>query len=189
MSSSSTSYSHYFVKSGDKFRITSKENLDLHETLPAGTYTIGLDCDGQFFLQTIDPFQVSGKIYGETPRQAERILRTFQDRSACSTGVLLAGEKGSGKTLLAKCISIQARDQGIPTIVINKNWTGETFNTFLQSIEQPAIILFDEYEKVYVNNQDQEQMLTLLDGVYPSKKLFLLTCNDKWQVNIASFIY
>jgi hypothetical protein len=26
-------------------------------------------------------------------------------------------------------------------------------------------------------------MLTLLDGVYPSKKLFILTCNDKWRVN------
>jgi hypothetical protein len=26
-------------------------------------------------------------------------------------------------------------------------------------------------------------MLTLLDGVYPSKKLFLLTCNDKWRVD------
>ena len=26
-------------------------------------------------------------------------------------------------------------------------------------------------------------MLTLLDGVYPTKKLFVLTCNDKWRVN------
>jgi hypothetical protein len=26
-------------------------------------------------------------------------------------------------------------------------------------------------------------MLTLLDGVFPSKKLFVLTCNDKWRVN------
>jgi hypothetical protein len=26
-------------------------------------------------------------------------------------------------------------------------------------------------------------MLTLLDGVFPSKKLFILTCNDKWRID------
>jgi hypothetical protein len=52
----------------------------------------------------------------------------------------------------------------------------------MQMIEQPAIVLFDEFEKVY-DSDDQEKMLTLLDGVYPSKKLFLLTCNDKWRVD------
>jgi hypothetical protein len=49
-------------------------------------------------------------------------------------------------------------------------------------IEQPTVILFDEFEKVY-DKDDQEKMLTLLDGVYPSKKLFILTCNDKWRVD------
>jgi hypothetical protein len=49
-------------------------------------------------------------------------------------------------------------------------------------IEQPTVILFDEFEKVY-DKEDQERMLTLLDGVYPSKKLFVLTCNDKWRVD------
>jgi hypothetical protein len=44
------------------------------------------------------------------------------------------------------------------------------------------VILFDEFEKVY-DKDDQEKMLTLLDGVYPSKKLFILTCNDKWRVD------
>jgi hypothetical protein len=37
-----------------------------------------------------------------------------------------------------------------------------------------------------VKMEKQEQiimMLTLLDSVYPSKKLFWLTCNDKWRVN------
>jgi hypothetical protein len=52
----------------------------------------------------------------------------------------------------------------------------------MQMIEQPTMILFDEFEKVY-DREDQEKMLTLLDGVYPSKKLFVLTCNDKWRVN------
>jgi hypothetical protein len=95
---------------------------------------------------------------------------------------MLNGEKGSGKTLLAKTLSIEAAKQGVPTIIINAAWTGDAFNKFMQDIEQPCIILFDEFEKVYDNNE-QEAALTLLDGVFPSRKLFILTCNDKWRVN------
>jgi SpoVK/Ycf46/Vps4 family AAA+-type ATPase len=95
---------------------------------------------------------------------------------------MLTGEKGSGKTLLSKQISIDGASQGIPTIVINQPWCGEGFNAFIQMIDQPTIVVFDEFEKVY-DREDQEKMLTLLDGVYPSKKLFMITCNDKWRVD------
>jgi hypothetical protein len=95
---------------------------------------------------------------------------------------MLTGEKGSGKTLLAKLLAVTAAEAAVPTIVINEPWCGEGFNSFMQMIEQPTVILFDEFEKVY-DKDDQEKMLTLLDGVYPSKKLFILTCNDKWRID------
>ncbi len=172
----------YFLKSGTRFNVSTKEAMDLHEALPAGTYTVKFDkMAGCFYLEQIDGFEIKGKIYGDTKRNANRILNTFNDRTA-STGVMLTGEKGSGKTLLAKMLSLDAQAVGVPTIVINEPWCGEGFNSFLQMIEQPTIILFDEFEKVY-DREDQEKMLTLLDGVYPSKKLFVLTCNDKWRVN------
>ena len=172
----------YFLKSGTRFNVSTKEAMDLHDQLPAGTYTVKFDkMAGCFYLEQIEGFEIKGKIYGDTKRNANRILNTFNDRTA-STGVMLTGEKGSGKTLLAKMLSLDAQAAGVPTIVINEPWCGEGFNAFLQMIEQPTIILFDEFEKVY-DRDDQEKMLTLLDGVYPSKKLFVLTCNDKWRVN------
>jgi len=172
----------YFLKSGNTFKVSTKEAMDLHEHLPAGNYTVKYDkMNGFFYLEQIESFEIKGKIYGDTKRTAQRVLDTFKDRTA-STGIMLTGEKGSGKTLLAKMLSIQAFEVGIPTIVINAPWCGDEFNAFMQMIEQPTVILFDEFEKVY-DNEDQEKMLTLLDGVYPSKKLFVLTCNDKWRVN------
>lgn len=174
--------SAYFLKSGKTYRVSSKEAMDLHEALPGGNYVIKEDQFGNLYLESIDSFEFKGKRYGDNVRNADRIISTFLDRPS-STGVLLTGEKGSGKTLLAKNVCMQAKSHwSIPTIVINAPWAGDKFNSFLQSIEQPCIILFDEFEKVY-DPDEQEHILTLLDGVFPSKKLFILTCNDKWRID------
>ena len=171
----------YFLKNGNTFRVSSKEAMDLHDVLPAGNYTIKADPMGNLFLEHIDSFEIKGKRYGDLDRNCDRIVNTFMSRDA-STGVMLTGEKGSGKSLLAKALSIYTAAMGIPTIVINQPWTGDKFNQLIQSIEQPCVVLFDEFEKVY-DQTDQEAMLTLLDGVFPSKKLFVITCNDKWRVD------
>jgi len=168
-----------FLKKGKKFVLASKEELDLHEKLPVGTYIVGFDCSaGQYYLEKINPFEIKHKLYGDTTRNAERIMKTFLDRTSASTGVLLTGTKGSGKTLLAKAISQQAAAQEIPTLVVNQAFGGDAFNKFLQAISQPTVVLLDEYEKTFAPHK-QEELLTLLDGVFPSQKLFLLTCNEK----------
>ena len=171
----------YYIRNGNTFRPADEANLDLHQNLPADNYTVKVDQIGNLFLEVVDTFEMPKKVYGDALKNADRILNTYRNRTA-STGVMLTGEKGSGKTLLAKMLSIQAADLGIPTIVINSPMRGEQFNTFIQSIDQECIILFDEFEKVY-DRDEQTEILTLLDGVYPTKKLFILTCNDKYRVD------
>lgn len=171
----------YFLRNGNTFRVSDEAALDLHKLLPPGNYIIKQDMFGNLFLEQTGDFEYKGKLYGDTGRNADRILNTFDSRSA-STGVLLNGEKGSGKTLLAKTLSMRGAEKGYPTILINSAWKGDAFNKLIQSIEQPCIVLFDEFEKVY-DSSEQESILTLLDGVFPSKKLFVLTCNDKWRID------
>jgi len=172
----------YFIRNANTFNIASEEALDIQKVLPVGNYTVKQNpMTGQFFLEMVDSFEPLKKLYGDTMKNSDRILRTFMDRPN-STGVMLTGEKGSGKSLLAKTISIEAAKQGIPTLIINTPFTGDVFNKFMQDIEQPTVILFDEFEKVY-DEADQEAALTLMDGVFPSRKLFLLTSNDKWRIN------
>lgn len=153
--------------------------LNLQPSLDPGNYTLKLNpMTSQFYLEKISDFELPDSLFGDISSLAERVVGTFLDRPGC-TGVLLAGEKGSGKTLLAKKVCV---DLGLPVIVINKEFCGDDFNSFIQSISDPAVIFFDEFEKTY-DAKSQEKLLTLLDGVYSSKKLFLLTSNVTHRVD------
>lgn len=171
----------FFIRNGNTYRVAANDSLDIQEKLPVGNYTIQEDQYGNLFLETVESFVAPKKLYGDTDSRARRILNTYQHREV-STGVMLTGEKGSGKTLLAKTLSIRAAELGIPTVLINRAFVGDKFNKLIQDISQECVIIFDEFEKVY-DQEEQEQALTLLDGVYPSKKLFIITCNDKWRIN------
>lgn len=167
-----------FLKKGNTFVPTSQSALDLHTKLPPGNFLIQANPEAMW-IEKIDDFEISHKLYGRVQKDTDRILYTFESRSL-NTGVLMSGEKGSGKTLLAKNICAKSK---LPVIIINAPWSGDMFNLFLQGITQPAIILMDEFEKVYSKEEMQNNILTTLDGVFPSKKLFLITCNDKYKIN------
>lgn len=172
----------FFIRSGNTFRVTDEKSLDIHQTLPPSTFTVKYNEQfGYYFLEGIDDFTPLTRYYGNLTKNVERILNTYQQRPG-TTGVMLNGEKGSGKTLIAKELAVRGYALGWPTIVVNRAFTGDDFNKFIQDIHQEAIIIFDEFEKVFDSKQ-QESVLTLLDGTYPSKKLFILTCNDKYRVD------
>ena len=169
-----------YIQQGSTFRTIDTDALGIHERLPVGTYTINETPLG-FEIARIEDMAAPGKLYGDVNARAERILSTFEDRPN-STGVLMSGQKGSGKTMLTRRVSELARERDMITIVISTPMCGEKFNQYLQAIDQSAVVVFDEFEKVY-NLEQQQLLLTIFDGVYSSKKLFMLTCNDRHRVD------
>jgi len=170
-----------YLKNEDRWSLTPDAQLDVRDALPVGNYTV---CQNpltkEYFLEESEAFTLPRKLYGKTRRHGDRILETFQNRSRDEqVGVFLSGTKGSGKTLLAKYV---AKTSGLPTIIVNTPFSDERFMRTIQGIEQPAVIIFDEFEKMY-DKDAQESILTLFDGVFTARnKVMIITCNDKYSV-------
>lgn len=95
----------------------------------------------------------------------------------------MSGSKGSGKSLLARLVSAECRAVGTPTIVVADMHKGDGFNALLKSIEQPHVLLIDEFDKVYAKAEDQNSLLSILDGINSAQRLTLVTLNDVDKVS------
>ena len=109
-----------------------------------------------------------------------RVLKNFYSSEKNTTGVLLTGDKGTGKSVTAK---ILAREAQLPIIVINSDTKEKYLEEFFKKFDQPVCILFDEVDK----NFNTQQMLTFLDGMHKTaKKLVIMTANN--EDNLSNFI-
>ncbi len=167
---------------GNNYSVIDDRSCQFYDNLPPAVYVLKFNPNMGYYLEGVNSFVRPAKTYGDINKNCDLILKTYFDREK-STGVLLSGLKGAGKSQLARLISIDAIEKhGIPTILVCSPFFGEAFNKFIQSIEQRCVVVFDEFEKVY-DAEEQQQMLSLLDGVFQSQKLFILTVNDKYRLD------
>jgi adenylate kinase family enzyme len=155
---------------------------DITDKIPVGNYTVMLnERTMEYYLTKKEDFIIPEKIYGDSNKLVDRYLNTFSEKKK-TLGVLLAGEKGSGKTLLAQLLCKKAN---LPVLFIDSAYQGTEFNDFIGNITQEIIIFFDEFEKTYDKSGEQESLLGILDGNYSNKKLFIFTCNT---THVSSFM-
>ena len=76
----------------------------------------------------------------------KRIITYFNKANTNTTGVMLAGTKGTGKTVMAK---ILAKESGLPIIVVNPDYPEGKLIKFFKSFTTPVCVLFDEVEKAH----------------------------------------
>ena len=156
-----------------------KELTATHDKLPLGVYLMQYnDNAGEYYLVAKEQFKLPKKIYGKHDI-IKRWLKSWEHNSEKNLGILLSGTKGSGKTITAQMFCLEAK---MPVILVNSPHGGgyaKGFNNFVSNpILQNSIIFIDEFEKVYEQRDEQSELLSLLDGTFMTKLIFLLTVNE-----------
>lgn len=170
------------IQTGYKF-IIFDDSVKTYDQLPVSTYVVGYNQQEGCFLLQHSELHVSEKTYGVHNSKVEKVLRSFETTQR-NLGVILSGDKGIGKSLFAKMLCEKGRLHGLPTIIVDACLPGIAH--FIESIEQECIVLFDEFDKTFRsnhNNDDQASLLSLFDGTAGGKKLFVVTCNELYGLN------
>lgn len=177
-----------FYKNGTTVRVFDYDNNQVVDKLEPKVYTICQDLSGFYLSIVSDSFDVPSKVYGNTPKRAKKILATYDDRTR-STGVLMSGDKGSGKTMLSSLLCNEMIGRGLPVILVERPYAGAGFIEFINNIGECALF-FDEFAKVFAkidedsdNNETQNSLLSVFDGAHTIKRLILLTENETYNIN------
>lgn len=186
-----------FVISNNSVRAISFNEDQMLGHLPPMIYTVDYDKFTGFYLNmSKNKFDLPEKFYGNTLRRASKIISTYQKRDS-STGVLMTGHAGSGKTLLTKAVcNMMVIDNSTPVIMVNEPYSGDDFAKFINSIGE-CVLLFDEFAKVYGTDRgnhlpglgrdepktSQQSLLSFMDGTSSEKRLVLMTENNEHHIN------
>jgi hypothetical protein len=172
------------IKDERNYRVISGNAISVLDRLPAAIFELFFSRESGFSLNEVDnSFNITEKLCGEITALSGRVLNTFETAKG-NLGVLFSGPKGMGKSLTARYICAEAIAKGLPVILVTRHF--ENITPFIESVCQSAVVVFDEFEKNYLDRnrgreddlEGQDSLLNLFDSALSGKKLFLLTCND-----------
>ena len=167
-----------FIKFNNRI-VPKPEGID-YDLVPGKVYDFRetRDSDGPFLEETNDfVFPDIYYLSDDETKFVNKTIEAFNRTEKMTTGVLLSGIKGSGKTLMAKKI---AKDSGLPIIVIDPAISTLEIEPFFAKTDTPCCIIFDEIDKYW----STRHLLTFLDGVKPTcKKLVICTCNNEKDID------
>ena len=134
-----------FLKIGSKVAFKPiVEGLE-YDLEPNKVYTVELDRYTDEITFTIAPDLVMPEKVYETEdsnKFVDKVINHFNKSKDGTTGVMLSGLKGSGKTITAKVIALKSN---LPIILIDKSFRPSFLaKLFNKLVETPACILFDE---------------------------------------------
>lgn len=131
------------------------------------------------------------KLFGDVEKKVDIFFSAYKKRSATgmSTGVLLTGHKGTGKTLTAEALCAKGLKFGLPVLQVTEAISPSDIRMFAS--QGPCIVYMDEIEKVYgrISTTEEEErtgqdpLLSLFSDSSLPDVLWVVTGNQIEHMN------
>lgn len=116
---------------------------------------------------------------------AHKYVENWKDMKANSSGLLLWGNVGTGKSFFAGCIANALLEKGVPVLMTNfsrilNTLTGMHFedrNQFIDSLNRYSLLIIDDLGIERNSEFALEQVFNVIDSRYRSKKPLIVTTN------------
>lgn len=116
---------------------------------------------------------------------AHNYVNNWEKMKSNSSGLLLWGDVGTGKSFFAGCIANALLEKGVPVLMTNfsrilNTLTGMHFedrNQFIDSLNQYSLLIIDDLGIERNSEFALEQVFNVIDSRYRSKKPLIVTTN------------
>ena len=116
---------------------------------------------------------------------AHKYVENWDDMKARSSGLLLWGDVGTGKSFFAGCIANALLEKGVPVLMTNfsrilNTLSGMHFedrNQFIDSLNRYSLLIIDDLGIERNSEFALEQVFNVIDSRYRSKKPLIVTTN------------
>lgn len=128
---------------------------------------------------------------------AHKYVENWEDMKANSSGLLLWGNVGTGKSFFAGCIANALLEKGVPVLMTNfsrilNTLTGMHFedrNQFIDSLNRYSLLIIDDLGIERNSEFALEQVFNVIDSRYRSKKPLIVTTNlTLTELNNAPYV-
>lgn len=173
-----------FADQGTRVGVITFDDDTIKDKLKPAVYSVGFDMMAGYYLNKVgDKLNTPTKVYGNVSKRVEKILTSYEAANS-SFGVLMSGDKGSGKTMTSSIVANHAIEQfNLPVILVEGSFDAESLASFIKKIGE-CVLFFDEFGKRFKDESgDQSELLGLMDGTGSTKRLVMLTENEKHDIN------
>lgn len=170
------------IRIGERYSVVSGD-VETYDLLPSKTYVVMYSEKEGFYLVEHPNIEVQEKVYGVHEYKVKKVIHSFNVFER-SLGVILSGDKGIGKSIFAKMLCQQLVENSRPIIIVDEAYPG--IARFIENIEQECVVFFDEFDKTFKSNREndeQAKLLSLFDGTAGGKKMYIVTCNELSRLN------
>jgi GTPase SAR1 family protein len=186
MTNKNNSLTNYRLTDNDNYiQVALFDENTVLDHIPALVYTAHVTQHGEIHLHKDRPrFLLPERKYGDHAKHMELITGEY-DRVGRSLGLLLIGQKGSGKSMLAEDLANWSIAKGMPVLLVNSRLPPDLLRLLIHAMG-PCLVYFDEFGKVYVNTDDtnyRDAMLSLFSDTSMTGVIFVVTANQNSELS------